>query len=436
MPAEAKKPILSARELALRVLDAALVDREPPEARFAREVAKAGLSARDRAFARLLYTTVLRQKAAIDKALMAHLREPPKKRQAMNLLRLGAAQLLYLRTAPHAGVGECVELAKRRRLAPPGLVNAVLRKLVGAEPPAMTPLETLPGWLAARWTRTYGLELATAMAAAVGTAPPLDLSVKEAPLAWAERLGGRVVGPEVGGPATVRLADAGLVEDLPGYAEGAWWVQDLAASLPVRVLRPTSGERVLDLCAAPGGKTAQLLMAGAVVTSVERDAARAERLRANLRRLGLDALPGAAVVVADLLDYAPAEPFDAVLLDAPCTATGTIRRHPDIMWSKGPSDVVTLSALQQLLLAKATGFVRPGGRLVYAVCSMEPEEGPEVVERFLAAHPAFARAPIAPAETGIPPTTEGDLRTHPAMLADQGGMDGFYIARLVHRPRG
>jgi 16S rRNA (cytosine967-C5)-methyltransferase len=431
MPAERPRRGVSARELALRVLDAALVDREPPEARFAREVEGQGLSARDRAFARLLYTTVLRRKAAIDMALSAHLREPPRQRSAMNLLRLGAAQLLYLKTAPHAGVGECVELAKRRRLAPPGLVNAVLRKLVGAEPPAIAPLEMLPGWLAGRWTRAYGPELAAAMAVAVGETPPLDLSVKDDPLAWAQRLGGRLVGP-----MTVRLADAGLVEDLSGYAEGAWWVQDLAASLPVRVLRPTSGERVLDLCAAPGGKTAQLLMAGAMVTSVERDAARAERLRANLRRLGLDAAPGAAVVVADLLDYAPAEPFDAVLLDAPCTATGTIRRHPDIMWIKGPADVVTLSALQQLLLAKAAGFVAPGGRLVYAVCSMEPEEGPEVVQRFLAAHPEFARAPIAEAETGISPTAEGDLRTHPAMLADQGGMDGFYIARLVHQPRG
>ena len=422
MPAEVRT--LSARELALRVLDAALLDKEPPEVLFAHLTDGAGMAARDRAFARLLYTTVLRNLAAIDRALLMHLREVPKQRSAMNLLRLGAAQLLYLKTAPHAAVGESVELAKRRRLAPPGLVNAVLRKLVGAEPPVLAPLETLPGWLAERWTAAYGPELAAAIAAAIRQMPPLDLSLKDEPELWAATLGGQVVGPR-----TVRLADAGLIEELAGFAEGAWWVQDLAATLPVAVLRPTSGERVLDLCAAPGGKTAQLLMAGAVVTSVERDATRARRLRGNLQRLGLPA----EVVVADLLDYAPVEPFDAVLLDAPCTATGTIRRHPDILWAKSPADVLTMAALQQLLLAKAALAVAPGGRLVYAVCSLEPEEGPEVVERFLAAHPTFSRAPISEGETGFTPTAEGDLRTHPAMLADRGGMDGFFIARLVHQ---
>ena len=423
MPTELQTRPLSARELALRVLDATLLDREPPEARFAQLTERAaGMSVRDRAFARLLYTTVLRHKAAIDRALGAHLTALPKQRSAMNLLRLGAAQLLYLKTAPHAAVGECVELAKHRRLAPPGLVNAILRKLVGGEPPPSAPLETLPDWLAERWIAHYGADLAAAIATALGRVPPLDLTVPDDPEAWAARLGGRVVGP-----STVRLADAGKIEDLPGYADGAWWVQDLAATLPVRVLLPTSGERVLDLCAAPGGKTAQLLTAGAVVTSVERDPARAERLRRNLRRLGLPS----EVVVTDLLDYAPAEPFDAVLLDAPCTATGTLRRHPDIMWTKGPADVAAMAALQQLLLAKAATFVAPGGRLVYAVCSMEPEEGPEVAERFSEAHPDVARAPIDAAETGFAPTPRGDLGTHPALLPDAGGMDGFFIARFT-----
>jgi 16S rRNA (cytosine967-C5)-methyltransferase len=421
MPTELRTRPFSARELALRVLDAALLDKEPPEARFAQLSQGAGMSGRDRAFARLLYTTVLRRKAAIDRALSSHLTAEPKQRSAMNLLRLGAAQLLYLETAPHAAVGESVELAKRRRLAPPGLVNAVLRKLAGQPPPVLAPLETLPPWLAQRWVTSHGEELAAAIAVAIGRVPPLDLTVKDDADSWAARLGGRVIGP-----ATVRLEHAGLVEDLPGYAEGAWWVQDLAATLPVRVLHPTSGERVLDLCAAPGGKTAQLLTAGAVVTSVERDPARAARLRGNLRRLGLES----TVVVADLLRYAPAEPFDAVLLDAPCTATGTIRRHPDIMWSKGPADVATMAALQQLLLATATAFVAPGGRLIYAVCSMEPEEGPQLVERFLQAHPDFVRSPIGEAETGFAPTPDGDLRTHPALLPETGGMDGFFIARL------
>jgi 16S rRNA (cytosine967-C5)-methyltransferase len=415
---------MSARELALRVLDATLLNGEPPEARFAQLTQGAGMAARDRAFARLLYTTALRKKAAIDRALARHLTAEPKQRSALNLLRLGAAQLLYLKTPPHAAVGESVELAKRRRLAPPALVNAVLRKLVGQDPPPLAPLETLPVWLSERWTATYGADLAAAMAAAVQAAPQLDLTVKDGPQAWAAKLGGRVVGP-----ATIRLADAGLVEALEGYVEGAWWVQDLAATLPVRILRPTSGERVLDLCAAPGGKTAQLLAAGAVVTSVERDPTRARRLRANLQRLDLEA----AVVVGDLLDYAPDEPFEAVLLDAPCTATGTIRRHPDIMWTKSAADIATMAALQQLLLAKAATFVAPGGRLIYAVCSLEPEEGPEVVEHVLEAHPDFARAPIRESETGFAPTPEGDLRTHPAMLPEAGGMDGFFIARLTRK---
>ena len=422
MPAEQRTRPLSARELALRVLDAALLDKEPPEAHFAQLTRTAGMSTRDRAFARLLYTTVLRHKAAIDRAIHPHLASSPRQRSAMNLLRLGAAQLLYLKTAPHAAVGECVELAKRRRLAPPGLVNAILRKLVGQSPVDLAPLETLPAWLAERWVEHYGGALAAAMATAIGRVPPLDLTVKDDPEGWAARFGGRVVGPQ-----TVRLGDAGPIEDLPGYAEGAWWVQDLAATLPARVLRPTSGERVLDLCAAPGGKTAQLLTAGAVVTSVERDPTRAKRLGANLRRLEL----ASEVVEADLMDFAPAEPFEAVLLDAPCTATGTIRRHPDIMWTKGPADVASMAALQTLLLARAAGFTAPGGRLVYAVCSMEPEEGPGVVERFLASHEDLVRAPIAEAETGFEPTPEGDLRTHPALLPDAGGMDGFFIARLI-----
>jgi 16S rRNA (cytosine967-C5)-methyltransferase len=262
---------------------------------------------------------------------------------------------------------------------------------------------------------------ARAIAAALAEAPPLDLSVKADAAAWAERLGGRVMGP-----ITVRLADAGLVEALPGFAEGAWWVQDLAATLPVRVLAPDPGEAVLDLCAAPGGKTAQLLAAGAVVTSVERDRVRAETLEANLRRLRLQG----RVIVADLLSFVPERAFPAVLLDAPCTATGTLRRHPDIMWSKGAADVAAMAALQLRLLARASECVAPGGRLVYAVCSMEPEEGTAVVERFLAAHGSFRRLPIGVEETGFAPTEAGDLRTHPAMLPGEGGMDGFYIARL------
>jgi 16S rRNA (cytosine967-C5)-methyltransferase len=203
-------------------------------------------------------------------------------------------------------------------------------------------------------------------------------------------------------------------------------VQDLAATLPARVLAARPGERVLDLCAAPGGKTAQLASAGADVTSVERDPGRASRLEANLQRLRLQA----RVVIASVSTYVPESLYTAVLLDAPCTATGTFRRHPDIMWTKGFADIATTARRQLQLLDKSAAVVAPGGRLVYAVCSMEPEEGPQVVESFLAANPDFYRLPIRPDETGFACTEAGDLRTHPALMADDGGLDGFYIARL------
>ncbi len=415
---------LEARGLALRVLDAALNEKAPAEARFAAEAAATRLDPRDRAFARLLYTTVLRQKVLLDKTLLPLLRHPPPHRSGMNLLRLGAAQLLCLNTPPHAAVGQTVELAKKRRIAPPALVNAVLRRLVGMRPPEIAPLDTLPDWLRASWSAAYGTGTAAAIATAIGREPPLDLSLKADAAGWAARLGGEVVGP-----ATVRLRDAGAVERLPGYRAGAWWVQDLAASLPARLLDAKPGMAVLDLCAAPGGKTAQLALAGASVTAVEREPARAERLAQNLERLGLEA----AIVVADALDFSPRAPVDAVLLDAPCSATGTLRRHPDILWSKTPADVERLARLQGRLLDAAAGLLGPGGTLVHAVCSLEPEEGPAVVEAFLARHPGFVRKPIAEAETGLSPTPSGDLRTHPALLAEKGGMDGFFIARFTRQ---
>lgn len=415
---------LETRALALAVLDAALNDRAPAEARFAAEAAATRLEPRDRAFARLLYTTVLRNKAVLDAALLPLLRHPPPHKSGMNLLRLGAAQLLFLQTPPHAAVGQTVELAKKRRIAPPALVNAVLRRLVGRKPPEVDPLATLPDWLRASWSTAYGAETAAAIATVLGQEPPLDLSVKTDVAGWAARLGGEVVGP-----ATVRLREAGAIERLPGYRAGAWWVQDLAASLPARLIGAKPGMAVLDLCAAPGGKTAQLVLAGAAVTAVEREPARAERLADNLERLGLRA----EIVVEDALDYAPKAPFDAVLLDAPCSATGTIRRHPDILWGKTEADVTRLAGLQGRLLDAAARLVRPGGTLVHAVCSLEPEEGPAVVEAFLVRHPGFERRAITEAETGLAPTAAGDLRTHPALLAEKGGMDGFFIARFTKK---
>ncbi len=272
-----------------------------------------------------------------------------------------------------------------------------------------------------------GPNLACAIAAAHASEPALDLTVKSDPARWAEALGGRVLPTE-----TVRTIVHGPVSKLPGYDEGAWWVQDAAAALPARLLGDVNGKTVADLCAAPGGKTAQLAAAGARVTAVDRSEARLRRLAQNLTRLGLSA----EIVAADVTEWQSA-PFDAVLLDAPCSSTGTIRRHPDIPWLKRESDIATLAALQRRLLARAVELVRPGGALVYCVCSLEPEEGVEIVSELLAGDSRLRRRPILPAEVGdlaelIDNT--GDLRTLPCHLPDStaqmGGLDGFYAARL------
>jgi 16S rRNA (cytosine967-C5)-methyltransferase len=349
-------------------------------------------------------------------------------------LRAGAAQLLFLGTSPHAAVGETVTavrtLPKGDSFA--GLANAVLRRVAEAGQGALEGLDgprlDTPDWLWRSWHAAYGLAGARAIAAAHAAEPPLDLTLRpgEDPAAWAARLGAAVL-PTV----SLRLPAAhDAVRALPGYAEGAWWVQDAAAALPAHLLAAQPGERVADLCAAPGGKTAQLAAAGAVVTAVERSPERAARIGENLARLGL----AAEVVVADAAAWTPPAPFDAVLLDAPCTATGTIRRHPDIPHVKREGDVAALAPAQDALLAAAARMLRPGGRLVYAVCSLEPEEGEGAVARALAAGAPLVPQPFSSEELpGLPEaiTPAGWLRTTPALWPDRGGMDGFFAARLT-----
>ncbi|NNM71128.1 transcription antitermination factor NusB [Enterovirga aerilata] len=357
--------------------------------------------------------------------------------RAFALLATGAAQILFLNVPDHAAVDLTVELArsdpKLRHLT--GVANAVLRRVAREREAILaeeiSPLEDAPVWLAERWTGTYGPERAAAMAAAHRDGAPVDLSAKEDAAGWAERLGGALL-PS----GSIRLADRTAIPDLPGYAEGAWWVQDAAAALPARLLGAGPGERVADLCAAPGGKTAQLAAAGAVVTAVDRSAARLGRLRQNLDRLRL----GAEVVCTDALAFR-AEPFDAVLLDAPCTATGTLRRHPDAAWTKQEGDLASLADLQRRLLDHAATLVRPGGRLVYCVCSLEPEEGEQQAAAFLRRHPEFERIPVAPGETGLGQavvTDEGDLRTLPDAAglpeAFRRGLDGFFACRVSRKP--
>ena len=413
------------------MLDRVLGEARPLDDSFAGHPALASLDARDRAFARLLVTTVLRRLGQIDALLGELMRAPPKPVRVRNLLRLGAAQLLFLHTPAHAAVAETVALASGPHAFARGLVNAVLRRVArdGNERLARQDAARLntPDWLWRSWTTAYGEALARMIADAHLVEPPLDLSVKSDPAGWAARLGGeRLCGN------TVRRPAGGAIEDLPGYAEGAWWVQDAAAALPARLLGDVQGRKVLDLCAAPGGKTAQLAAAGADVVAVELSDSRAERLRSNLARLRLEA----QIEVADALAWRPPEPVGHVLLDAPCSATGTIRRHPDIAWHKTPEDVRRMAELQGRLLAAAVEMLGPGGVLVYASCSLQPDEGPRVIERARAAGLPVARVPVEANELdslSVELTRDGDVRTLPCHLAGRGGLDGFFIARLRRR---
>jgi len=348
-------------------------------------------------------------------------------------LLLGAAQILLLDVPDHAAVDLSVRLARNDRRAARyvGLVNAVLRRIAQQGAERLRDVDTIaldtPPWLLARWTRTYGAEIARAIAQANGREAALDLTVKQDPDHWAGVLSGHVLPT-----GTVRAIAHGRVAQLPGFAEGAWWVQDAAASLPARLLGDVRDQTVADLCAAPGGKTAQLAQAGARVVAVDRSEARLTRLRQNLTRLKL----AAETVVADATQWR-AGPFDAVLLDAPCSSTGTIRRHPDIPWLKREGDLAELTTLQRSLLAHAIEVVKPGGLLIYCTCSLEPEECEAIVTDLLARDSRLRRRPVAAAEVGGCSellTAAGDLRTLPCHLPDAtpqlGGMDGFYAARL------
>ena len=395
----------------------------------------AGLDARDTALARSIATVALRRLGVIRHAL-AELLEKGLPRPALRLewtLIAAAAQILFLDAADHAAVDLAV---RATRLEPKtatfsGLVNAVLRNLARRrdeflEIAAGGEYDT-PPWLLQRWRKTYGDEIARAISAIHMREPPLDLSVASAPDEWARRLDG-IVTPT----GSVRLRSRAAITELAGYSDGDWWVQDAAAALPARLLAARADERVLDMCAAPGGKTAQLALARAHVVALDRSAERLKLLAANLERLGLRA----DVAVGDATSY-QATPFDAILIDAPCSATGTIRRHPDVPWTKKPGDVETLAALQAKMLARAALLTKAGGRIVYCTCSLEPEEGETQISGFLRRNPDFRREPISPAE-GVPAdfiNRDGDLRTLPCYWPNDdarlAGIDGFFAARLV-----
>jgi 16S rRNA (cytosine967-C5)-methyltransferase len=411
-----------ARRAALALVEAVLDRRRPLEE--ALDALPGGLAPRDRSAAHRIAAAVLRRAGSLDAALKPYLRrEPPE--AVRHALRAGAAELLLLGTPPHAAVGSAVALVPRPFA---GLVNAVLRRVAEAGPAALDGLDAgrldTPPWLWSSWQAAHGAEAARAIAAAHRTEAPLDLTLAPG----AAMLEGGAALPT----GTVRLPAGTRVTELPGFAEGAFWVQDAAAALPARLLGTRPGENVADLCAAPGGKTAQLAAAGARVAAVERDPKRAARLRENMARLRLSA----EVVEADATTWdGGGARFDAVLLDAPCTATGTIRRHPDVPFLKQARDVAPLAALQAELLAGAARLLRPGGRLVFATCSLQAEEG----EAHLATAAALGLLPDPVRPEEVPEleaalTPAGALRTRPDLWAERGGMDGFFIARFRARP--
>ncbi|KPL69421.1 SAM-dependent methlyltransferase [Erythrobacter sp. SG61-1L] len=404
-------PGLPARRAALKLTDAVLRRGETLDV--AAHAALQGLqSGADKALARALASEVLRWLVDLDALIDSATRQVlPEDAKPRAVLRLMLAGWLRLDTPPHAIIATALPLLAGgpRRLAH-GVFGALVRKGV-----KLPDAPTLPESVAARWG-----ERSAAIAAALAEPPPLDLSLRDAAetAKWAEILGGTSLLP-----GHLRLPRGTAVEELAGFAEGAWWVQDLAASLPARVLGEGKGRRVLDLCAAPGGKTLQLAAAGWDVTALDLGPKRMARLKENLARTGLSA----TLVVADALKWEPEGPFDAVLLDAPCTATGTSRRHPDVIHRIGPRQIEEMAELQAHLLERAARWVVPGGELVYAVCSLEREEGEGQASRVaLSADPV----PASVLPEGVSVTPEGWVRTDPGMLAQQGGMDGFFIARF------
>jgi 16S rRNA (cytosine967-C5)-methyltransferase len=423
--------VSTARDAALAILSEVLRRRRPLDAVADAVLDRTKLSPRDAGFARAIASETLRRQGQLE-ALVRHFvpKTPPPHRAgpALEILMAGACELLFLDVAPHAAVDGANRLAAADKKAVhfKPLINAALRRIAGEGKDVLAGQDaerlSLPDWMWTRWCEFYGEATTRAIARVQLETPPLDIlgAAEDSPL---QALGEALPG------GMLRLRDAGRIEDLPGYADGLWWVQDFAASLPARLLGDVRGHTVIDLCAAPGGKTAQLARAGAHVIAVEREAPRIAMLMQNLERLRLEAI----VVQDDLRDYHPETPAPFVLLDAPCSATGTIRRHPDLPWIKSAADISLCANAAIELLEAAASMVAPAGTLVFAVCSLEPEEGPEQAAHFLRRNPDFSRVAVRADEVfglGELLTAEGDLRTLPCHLAAQGGMDGFYAARF------
>jgi 16S rRNA (cytosine967-C5)-methyltransferase len=441
-------PGLAARRIAADILDGVLHKHRTLDEQLdgaAAHPGLKGLSDRDRALMRRLVATILRRLGTLGHVLSRLLDRgvPTDAPRAQSALLIGAAQILWMDVPDHAAVDLSVRLVQsdRRAAKYAGLVNAVLRRCAREGQPLIDEVKSqtldVPPWLLARWIAHYGETVARDIAVAIGYEPSLDITVKSDAEQWATRLHGETLPT-----GTVRTLLQGSVTMLPGFAEGQWWVQDAAAALPVRLFGDVAGKTIADLCAAPGGKTAQLAHAGARVTAIDRSPNRVTRLRDNLARLALQA----ETVTADAAEWQGGNSqgensnggFDGILIDAPCASTGTIRRHPDVAWLRQEADIGALMALQKRLLQKAVALLRPGGTLVYCTCSLEPEEGEQAISALLATESTVRRAPIDAGEVaGLPEliTPEGDLRTLPCHLPHHdprlGGLDGFYAARLV-----
>ncbi len=410
---------LPARRAALRLLDAVMRMGQPVD-HVVQDAAKS-LAPADRALAIAIAGEVLRWTHDLDLLIDSQTRLPlAEDAKARMVLRLALAQMLRLGTPPHAAIATALPLVDK---GPRRLVHGVLGSLFRAQA-TLPENPTLPFEPRSRWEAAWDKDMVQAAGVALADPPPLDLMLKhpEATDDWANRLGG--VSLAYG---HVRLPRGVAIEELEGFEEGAWWVQDLAATLPVRSLGEGKGRTVLDLCAAPGGKTMQLAANGWQVTALDHSKRRAERLRANLDRTGLSA----DVVIADLLQWDGETQFDAVLLDAPCSATGTFRRHPDVLHRIGERQIEELVELQAAMLDRAAAWVKPGGSLVYATCSIEPEEGEAQARSFVERTGNFSITPAANMPAGIAPDNEGFVRTLPPMLADAGGLDGFFVAHFV-----
>jgi 16S rRNA (cytosine967-C5)-methyltransferase len=429
-----EKPGLLARRAAISLLQGVTLDQQPLDQLLETNAEFRLLEGRDRSFAHALVASSLRHGGEIKTVLGKFLSKPLPRSSGMavDILTIAAAQLLFMEVSPHAAIDLSVDLAKQDRKAQhfSGLINAVLRKV---STDGKTVLEELdggrlntPDWLWEQWVSAYGEQAARDIAASHLNEAPLDISVKDKPEHWAEQLKGELLPT-----GTIRLQSSDRnLQELPGFSEGEWWVQDAASALPAKLLGDIAGKSVLDLCAAPGGKTAQLASAGAVVTAVDDSVTRMNRLRENLARLKLQV----TTVLADVLSLPSDSLYDNVLLDAPCSATGTIRRHPDLVYLKSPQQLAGLVGLQQKMLSHAARLVKPGGRLIYCTCSLSPLEGERQVFNFLRAHEEFGLSTIIPDDLARQTqfiTPAGLMRCLPSMqIGKASGLDGFFAARL------